>query len=166
MSLTISYLSLFKEREIMTDRILIKTTNGKFQHRKPTRKQTMFLHYLSQGHSKRQSMLKAGYSLSSANVPKNILSKPTMQATMESMTDILARSGLTAEYAAVKLAELLEATKMVNGKEFPDYSVQLKAFDIWFDIMKAAEKVEKEIPKRRISIEEFITGDIEVDEAL
>ena len=143
----------------MKDRILIKTTSGKFQRRKPTHKQIMFLHYLSQGYSKRQSMLKAGYAASSANVPKNILSKPTMQAAVETMTDTLARSGLTAEYAAAKLAELLEATKIVNGKEFPDYSVQLKAFDIWFDIIKEAEKPAKEKPKRSLTITEFINGD-------
>lgn len=143
----------------MKDRILIKTASGKFQRRKPTHKQIMFLHYLSHGYSKRQSMLKAGYSHSSANVPKNLLSKPTMQAAMETMTDTLARSGLTAEYAAAKLAELLEATKMVNDKEFPDYGVQLKAFDIWLDIIKEAEKQVQEKPKRTLTITEFINGD-------
>ncbi len=146
----------------MAGRIYIKTANGKSQRRKPTNKQIKFLHYLSQGYCKRQSMLKAGYSVSSANVPKNLLSKPTMQAAMETMTDTLVRSGLTAEYAAAKLAEMLEATKIVNSKEVPDYTTQLKAFDIWLDVIKEAEKQgnAKESPKRSLTITEFINGEI------
>lgn len=60
---------------------------------------------------------------------------------------------------AAKIKGWLEAKKVVQGREVPDYDTQIKAFDVWSDIMKEAENKEEKTPRRKLTIEEWVTED-------
>lgn len=114
---------------------------------------------MAQGKSKRQAMIQAGYSISTANQAKRVMGTIGMRNLVETMQDKIYAVGITPEFMASKLKEWLEATKIVNGVECPDYNSQIASFDRWFEIVKEVEKKKENKPTRRISIEEWINQD-------
>ena len=123
-----------------------------------TLKQVTALKLISQGYSKRQAMLKAGYSAGSADHPSSrLLQRVSTQEMLDDFRDILVKEGLTAAYMANKFKEWLNAGKS-NGN--PDYTTQIRCYDRWKDILEREESPENHGKiKRRISFEEWITGD-------
>lgn len=111
---------------------------------------------MSQGYSRRQAMLHAGYKLSTANQSIRVMRTNSMINLVESFQDKLAKAGITTDYIAAKIAEWMEATKIVNGNEVPAYDTQLKAYSIVVTIMKETEKMQDGKPKPKLSIEEFL----------
>lgn len=149
-----------------------------------TIKQIRAIQYKNQGMSTRSAMLKAGYSLSAAANPKrDLLSRPAVKKLISSMWGELTDAGLTTEYMVEKFKEWLNAQKVVSalvitGKgegedmksansktndfiEVPDYKTQLEAFKEWKKIgdMEAGSNTSGQPVKRKLTIEEYVTGE-------
>ena len=133
------------------------------RNKKPTMKQVRALQYISQGMSKRQAMIKAGYAESSASAPGNMLMKRAgVKQLLDSFKLDLIRAGLTGEHWANKILEWSDATKIDHSQtgpdlNVPDYDTQIKGFDRWHKVM--APESEPSGIKRKLTIEEFIGGD-------
>ena len=149
--------------------------------RKPTLKQIKALRYIQGGMTKRQAMLKAGYSKGAAMNPGTRLMKTKgVQNSLMAFSKKLAEDGLTDTYMVKKFKEWLEAQRtvsalVVGGKgdsakasttdfiEVPDYKVQLEAYKEWKKIMDQQEEWSKSDGKgqmkRKLTIEEFITDE-------
>lgn len=129
--------------------------------KKPTIKQIKCFQNLQQGMSKRQAMLKAGYSVSSANQGARPLRKQGMKILMESFDGELINAGLTVEFVAGKVKEWITAKKPIFGKggtilqEIPDYQTQLSGFNCWKDGMGLNQK-EGQKKSRQITLTEFV----------
>lgn len=116
--------------------------------RKPTIKQISALNYINQGLTKRQAMLKAGYSVGSADHPNNRLIKgKSVKGIIEEMQSELIKAGLTPEYMAGKLKEWSNS----------ETRLQIESFSRWKEIMGLEHTKDKGL-KRRISVEEFVLG--------
>ncbi len=130
------------------------------RNKKPTIKQVRALQYISQGMSKRQAMIKAGYSKSSADAPGQMLMKREgTKQLLDSFKLDLIRAGLTGEHWANKIFEWSEATKIDHSStgpdlDVPDYDTQIKGFDRWHKVM--APEGQTSGVKRKLTIEEFI----------
>lgn len=119
-------------------------------------KQVRTLQYLSQGMSKRQAMIKAGYSISSANQATRVLASKSMNDLIYSFGDKLLKIGLTPDYMVEKIKEWFKATKLVNGREVPDYEIQLRTHDIWREYMS---EIDQQPAKRKITLEEWLRSE-------
>lgn len=136
--------------------------------RPPTLKQIKALQFINQGNSPRRAMIKAGYSLSgaAAHPGRDLFAKDGVKRMISTMAGELASEGLTMKYMVGKFKEWLEATKSTNSftepdKNVPDYAVQLKAYQEWKKIMdqyEASINPEGQQIKRRLTIDEFVTG--------
>lgn len=132
---------------------------------KPTVKQIAALNYINQGMSKRQAMIRAGYSVSTARYPKgNLMVSNGAKQTMESLKEELINKGLTVEYMAGKIKEWIDAKKIITSHtgpdfEFPDWEVQIKGFKEYGKIM-GFDSSQDEIAKvkRKMTITEFVEG--------
>ena len=104
-----------KPTDLQKDAIEILTTNKKI--------------------SKRQAMIQAGYSKTTASHPKqNLIDAPGTKTAIEQMKEKLAGRGITIDYMAEKYKEWMEAKKIKGSmtepdKIVPDYETQLKAKD-------------------------------------
>lgn len=127
--------------------------------KKASVKQLRAVMFLSQGYSKRQSLIKAGYSVSTANQGSRVLQTKIMRNLTESIVDKLNDAGVTTNYVVGKISEWIEAKKIVNGNYVNDYTTQIKAFDIYLSIIKEYEKDNIRKTKQSISIKEFIMND-------
>ena len=105
------------------------------KRRKPTalqRKATELL-ALNPKLSKRQAMIRAGYSKNTASHPKgDFLEAPGTKTAIEEMKEKLIGRGITMDYMAEKYKEWMEAKKVKGSmtepdKIVPDYETQLKA---------------------------------------
>ncbi len=117
---------------------------------KPSVRQIKTLQLISQGLSKRQAMIKSGYSVSSANQAKHIFDKKTMQSLIQSYNGLFEKQGITPEFIAAKFVEWFNS---------PDEKIQLQAYDRYEKIVGINH--ENNNPpgiKRTISIEEFVFG--------
>lgn len=83
--------------------------------------------FLSDGLSKRQALIKAGYSLNSANQASRILATKSMEKLVGTFRDKLLDVGLDSRYFAAKIKEWAEAKK---------YDTQIEAYDRWIDVMR------------------------------
>src|SRR6185369_10910459 len=80
---------------------------------KPTIKQIMALKYINEGMSKRQAMIKAGYSPYVAERPTDrLMNAQGTKVALASMASELENSGLTITYMAGKFKEWMDATKI------------------------------------------------------
>ena len=111
--------------------------------RKSTQKQIQLFHYMQQGMSKRQAMLKAGYAVSTAHVPKEILRTESMKHLVEDFSYKLTERGLTLDFIADKMQEWFTAGK--NGE--PLYAVQQRAMQFFITIFR--EKFQEDRAKKQ-----------------
>ena len=136
--------------------------------RTPTLKQIKTLQLVNQGYSVRRAMKEAGYSLGSLNKSHILFKKsPTVQRMMKDLNHKLYEKGYTTEFLADKFMEWINAEKPFSShteadKMIPDYDIQLKAYDRAKEIMNPEEQT-KGI-KRKLTLEEFITGEEEQSE--
>lgn len=84
---------------------------------KPTPKQAKAMELIREGKTPTQAMRDAGYSEQTASAPtRNLLSSPGAQAIIESMKEEYAAVGITRKYIAAKMAQWLEAKKLVSAR--------------------------------------------------
>lgn len=130
--------------------------------RRATLKQVLALKYINQGMSKRQAMIKAGYSPSTAENPKmKLFAKSGTQRLIDTLKSEMVNQGLMPNYVAGKFKQWFEAKKIDHShtgpdKEVDDYDTQLKAFEKWEKVMGIEETDPK--VRRKLTIEEFIQG--------
>jgi hypothetical protein len=99
----------------------------------PTEKQAKAMNYILQGEQPKEAMIKAGYSLTTAEHPKeNLLQYKGPQQIIKEHQDEFTRLGITPIYLAKKTKEWLDATKIKGSftepdKIVPDYPTQLAA---------------------------------------
>lgn len=156
----------------------------KRRRRQPTPRQIKAIQYINMGYSKRQAMIKAGYTPKVAEDPaNNLLRKVSVKNFINGMAGELVDAGLTKEYMIGKFKEWLEAQKVIGARvvvkkesptpstdlkpansmtndfvEVPDYETQLKAFDKWKKIMDDQGNPQGGGQmKRKLTIEEFIS---------
>lgn len=147
----------------------IEMVKRKARSPKPTVKQIKALRYMNQGMSQLAAMKKAGYSKNSASKPSQEF-WPTkgVQALISSMALELADSGLNTAFMVKKFKEWMDAKKYVgkNGEEVNDPATQMLAYDRWKKVMdeQAPQKTDGGKIKRKMTIEEFITGEDSKDE--
>jgi len=147
--------------------------------RRLTPKQIKYVQFLLQGYSKRQALLRAGYSPASVdkNISKLTNHSPVIQETLLSMKDRLDKLGINDAFIAEKFKEWLDARKPTSGVKItigkdappdlklepltePDYDTQLKAYDRYEKIANPQVGKPKEgTVSRRITLEEFIQND-------
>lgn len=136
---------------------------GKVRRRKPTVRQVLALKYINQGMSKRQAMLKAGYSPFVAATPgKRLMNSEGVAQLLGKMQGELQDAGLTSKYMALKFKEWIEAKKWMTShtepdREVPDYDTQIKAFDRWEKAMGGISTQKGKV-KRQLTVTEFIEG--------
>ena len=111
--------------------------------KQPSVRQIQAFHYINQGMSKRAAMIKAGYSPSTANQAMRVIHTQSMKAVTQSFADQLENEGLTTQYLAWKLKELVDATKFVDGVIVPDYKTQIEAMHQCIEILKNLENKRK-----------------------
>lgn len=137
--------------------------NGR--RRKLTQKQMGMAKYMLEGYTRRQAMLKAGYSENVAN--KSILSnQKTVLSFFEGVRGRFSKLGINEDFMAEKMAEWLNADKTIvtkNGEvSVPDYKTQIEAYDRF---SKLIDPVKTETGKKReIKLTEWISGEKEEKE--
>lgn len=122
--------------------------------KKPSIRQIKAFSFINSGMSKRQAMIKAGYSLATANQAKRVMDTESMHGLIENFQEELANVGLDIDFWVAKMKEWANATKIVGGREFPDYQTQIKCFEFWKSIIREIENGEVK-PKRMLTLEEF-----------
>ena len=141
--------------------------------RPPTLKQIKALQFMNQGMSKRQALLKAGYSSEVASHPsKHFMKKKGVQSMLNTMAVELADAGLTTSYMVNKFKEWMEAQKVEHSpvapdRDVPDYSVQMRAYTEWKKILdseNSANNPDGNQVRRRLTIEEFVNGEVKNNE--
>ena len=133
--------------------------DGVIVRRRPTEKQVRALHFLMKGHSKRKSMMEAGYSESSASGSQAQIAPMLEQGITPRMKQKLQEFGVHAEAWAAKFKEWKDAKDIVVTKdgviEKPDYQTQVKAYDRWATLLGVNGEVKKPGMKRKMTIEEY-----------
>jgi len=137
-----------------------------------TRKQLAMAHYLMQGYSKRQALLKAGYSVKVAQrYTYQTSTVKTVMTYLEGMKGKLEERGINNDYIADKFKTWFEAQKVIAARnpskeadehtndfiEVPDYDTQLKAYDRFEKIVNPVKMNPQDgMKKREISLTEWI----------
>lgn len=126
----------------------------KKRHRKQaSSKQRTAIALHAQGLSKAESARRAGYSATMIKNPQQIFTSQAITTVVDKFKLQLEDVGLTTEYIAIKLKDMLEATK----KSDKDYLTQLNALKMLKEILVDQDlKQKKDTPSRRVTIEEFI----------
>ena len=126
----------------------------KIKHRKPkqgSKKQLLALQLISQGQKPGEAMTNAGYSISASRNPKqNLLSKPVVVDIVDRLKLQLTDVGITTSYLANKFKQWLESE---------DETIQLQAYDRAGKILGITPKNESKDIRRKLTIEEYISGD-------
>ena len=145
-----------------------KANEAKRRYRRPpTLKQIKALQYMNQGMSKRQALIKAGYSESVYSHPqKAFMQKKGVRQIIDTMVGELNDAGLTTAYMVNKFKEWMESQQSVVTKGGqvieigPDHQLQLAAYREW---KKIIDQEKGDNPngkvKRKMTIEEFVTGE-------
>lgn len=129
--------------------------------RQPTIKQIKALQNIKQGMSVRGSMIKAGYSIKQANKSTQFFKKPGVQKALESQLIYLDKYGLTHDKYAQKLAEFVDAKKIVTSlsgdvvAETQDYRTQIEGMKLWNGVLER-HQVGGQKKKREMTITEFV----------
>jgi hypothetical protein len=137
--------------------------NGR--RRKLTKKQMGMAKYMLEGYTRRQAMLKAGYSQHVAD--KSVLSQQkTVLSFFEGVRGRFSKLGINEDFMAEKMAEWLNADKTIvtkNGEvSVPDYKTQIEAYDRFSKLIDPV-KTDKG-KKREIKLTEWISGEKEEKE--
>lgn len=130
---------------------------------KPTIKQTKTLQFIKEGDSIRNSMIKAGYSVKTANKGREFFKQKGVQSYVNGLQEYVVNAGLTNQKMADKFKEWIDAEKITTShtepdRSVPDYETQLKAYDRWEKIMNMGESGGPKL-KRKLTVEEFIADD-------
>lgn len=140
----------------------------RYNKKQPTLKQIKAIKYINQGMSAYKAMQKAGYSQETSMKPsQNLFNKRGVQSLILTMGHEMAAEGLTSKYMVAKFKEWMEAQKIHTShtepdREVPDYDVQIRAYDRWEKVMtRGQEQMGLGTVKRKITLEEFITGEEE-----
>ena len=122
------------------------------RQRVPSKKAVQALEFMSRGMTKRQAMIKAGYSkTTAANPGNNLLKQSTILSALDRMKLTLENRGITDIYLAEKLAEL---AKSDNPKTF------YMAYDRITKVVGIEPTTKPEnTPKRQITFTEWVTDD-------
>lgn len=133
----------------------------KRRHQIATPKQIRALQLINQGYSKRQAMLKAGYSVNTANTRSGIFMKSEgVRHMIANVGRQLEDEGLTAVFIAEKVKEWFNATKEgKKGKDIPDYETQQRAFDKWYKLIGGDQQGHDSKVKQRITFEKFVSDE-------
>jgi hypothetical protein len=115
--------------------------------RKSSFKQIKAMQLRANGLSKRQSLIQAGYSISTANQAKRVFKTEGMLSLMDNFQNNLLDAGLTSEYWTRKIKEWSESE---NPK------VQQEAYNFWLEVMNNLEARESNNPSRKIVFEEWL----------
>lgn len=121
-------------------------------HRKPTLKQKKALEYITVlGLSKRQAMLKAGYSKGASKYPGKFLDGTQgVKDRIEKLDRILDSRGID----EFKMADIIEGLSLSS-----DPKDKIAAFDRWYRVVKdIQDKDGKGQLKRKITLEEYVDG--------
>lgn len=137
----------------------IVTKGGFTKRMKPTAKQIKALSYRLQGYTRRQSLIRAGYSLKYASQPGRTFRSPVLKNLLASMQEEFQRQGITQTFIAAKFKEWFDAK---DRHRDPNYEVQLKAFDRFKSVIDQENDQKSQIT-RRITLEEFISGQTVTD---
>lgn len=126
--------------------------------RNPSIRQIKALQNLAQGMSKRQAMIKAGYSLSTANQAARVFDKKSMKNLLETYKELFEKAGINPAYIVGKFSEWLNSE---------NEEVQLKAYDRYEKIMGIVGKENQKTEgfKRTLTIQEFVLGTAEPNDA-
>lgn len=130
--------------------------------RRPSVKQIKTVQLINQGYSTHRAMKEAGYSRSSLKQSYKFKKSPVIQDYYfgTGMVSKLKGKGFTEDYMADKFLEWLEAEKLTKFGKDKDFDIQIKAWKEVKEILKPQEPPNKGI-KRKITLEEFITGEEE-----
>lgn len=137
-----------------------KTKDGR--RRKMSRKQMLQAQYMLQGYTRRQAMLKAGYSegMSSKSSMKN---QKTVLSFFEGVRGRFSKLGVDENFVAEKMKEWMNAHKLLLTKEgeidVPDYKTQIDGYDRFTKLIDPEKTVGTK--KREVKLTEWITGDKE-----
>lgn len=137
-----------------------RTEDGR--RRKLTEKQKRMAQFMLQGYTKRQAMLKAGYSKNVAD--KSMLSnQKTILAFFEGVRGRFSRLGVDEGFVAEKMREWMTANKTLltkhGEKEVPDYKTQIEGYDRFAKLIEPKEMVVGK--KREIKLTEWIKDEEE-----
>ncbi len=140
-----------------------------------TIKQVKAVKFISDGMSVRGALIKAGYSIKTANLSTRFFEKKGAKMALESQIAHLNRAGVTQEKLANKLAEFIDAgvTKTVKGVEvkkngkvrrtyreifLPDYKTQIEGVKLADGIFQRNNPTNQK-KKREMTITEFVMGE-------
>ena len=130
---------------------------------KPTIKQTKTLQFIKEGDSIRNSMIKAGYAVKTANKGREFFKLKSVQGYINGLQEYVVNAGLTNQKMADKFKEWIDAEKITTShtepdRSVPDYDTQLKAYDRWEKFMNMGESGGPKL-KRKLTVEEFVNTD-------
>lgn len=141
-----------------------KTSNGR--RRKMTRKQMLQAQYMLQGYTRRQAMLKAGYS-EAMSTKSSIKNQKTVLSFFEGVRGRFSKLGVDENFVAEKMKEWMNAHKTLltkNGElDVPDYKTQIDGYDRFTKLIDPEKKVGTK--KREIKLTEWISGEKESDDS-
>lgn len=140
-----------------------KTKDGR--RRKLTDKQRRMAQYMLQGYTRRQAMIKAGYSTMTAN-KSFIKQQTTVVSFFEGVRGRFSKLGVDEDFVATKIREWMTANKVINTgmgtKEVPDYKTQIEAYDRFQKLVDPNQQGDKG-KKREIKLTEWIQGEEKSD---
>jgi phage terminase small subunit len=141
----------------------LREATKKIGKKRLTQREIKVFQFLSQGMSKRQAMIKAGYAIQTADKQsKRFMERPIIKAVLMDIVDELEEVGINKGFIATKFKEWMTAEKIHGSltepdRLVPDYQTQLKAFAEYKDLVKYEETKNKpeQGVKRKITLEEF-----------
>lgn len=156
----------------MSDNIIKESKTQKVKRRriqKPTIKQVKALQLYNTGkYSMRAALKEAGYGKGVIQKSTLFMKQKGVQSAMLALMGFMEGYGLTPEKKAKKIAEFVDAKKVVTSlsgdvvAETPDYKTQLEGVKMWNDLdekMRQEENPQQGKVKRQLSITEFVTGE-------
>ena len=128
----------------------------------PTLKQIRTLQNMNQGMTVHRAMKEAGYSQTSLKQSYKFKKSPIVRNMMLGLSSKLKDKGFDTDFLADKFMEWMTAQKPFSShtepdKEVPDYDIQIKAYDRVKEIINPQSEAKG--VKRKLTIEEFVTGE-------
>lgn len=127
-----------------------------------TQKQIQSVKYRMQGYSKRQAMIKAGYSVTTATTQDPKTSK-MITTFLEGVKGRFRDLGLDEAFVAEKMKEWMTAEKPLITKQgvigtTPDYKIQIEGYDRYKDIVEP-KTTDNRGKKKELVLTEWINDD-------
>lgn len=161
--------------------IAVTGKDGEVRYRRMTPKQKKVAEHLLKGFSRRQAMIRAGYSSRMVKQLNTRKYNRTALTFVEGMVERLQRKGITTDHLAGKLSEWMEAKKTVSARipgkkadeqtddliyDVPDYETQIKAYDRVERILNPIDRSKNNgyKKKREITFTDWVNEDQIVEE--